>query len=42
VQNILDDLARQWDEITERIGVEKQRAVYTAWAAKPGAYPRIR
>jgi len=42
VQNILDDLARQWDEITERVGVEKQRAVYNAWAAKPGAYPRIR
>ena len=41
-QYILDDLARQWDEITERVGVQKQRAVYTAWAAKPGAYPRIR
>jgi multiple sugar transport system substrate-binding protein len=42
VQSILDDLARQWDEITERVGVGKQRAVYNAWAAKPGAYPRIR
>ena len=41
-QNILDDLARQWDEITARVGVEKQRAVYSAWAAKPGAYPKIR
>ncbi len=38
-QRILDDLARQWDEITQRVGVDKQRAVYTGWAAKPGAYP---
>ena len=37
---ILDDLARQWDEITQRVGVEKQRAVYAAWEAKPGAYPK--
>jgi multiple sugar transport system substrate-binding protein len=37
---ILDDMARQWDEITQRVGVEKQRAVYAAWAAKPGAYPK--
>lgn len=36
---ILDDLARQWDEITQRVGVEKQRAVYSSWAARPGAYP---
>ncbi|MEQ1882832.1 MAG: extracellular solute-binding protein [Burkholderiales bacterium] len=38
---ITDDLARQWDEITQRVGVEKQRAVYRAWAARPGAYPRL-
>jgi multiple sugar transport system substrate-binding protein len=37
---IVDDLARQWDEITQRVGMEKQRAVYSAWAARPGAYPR--
>lgn len=37
---ILDDLAKQWDEITARVGVEKQRAAYTAWTARPGAYPR--
>ena len=41
-QKILDDLARQWDEITMRVGVEKQRAVYAGWAAKPGAYPKGR
>lgn len=38
-QAILDRLAAQWDEITERVGVDKQRAVYEAWASKPGAYP---
>jgi multiple sugar transport system substrate-binding protein len=37
---ILDDTARQWDEITQRVGVEKQKAVYKAWAAKSGAYPK--
>lgn len=41
-KKILDDLARQWDELTERVGVERQRAVYSAWTAKPGAYPRPR
>lgn len=38
-QAILDRLAAHWDEITERVGVDKQRAVYEVWAAKPGAYP---
>ena len=36
---ILDDVAAQWDAITERIGVDKQRAAYEAWASKPNAYP---
>jgi multiple sugar transport system substrate-binding protein len=40
-QRILDDLARQWDEITARVGVDKQRSVYAGWAAKPGAYPKL-
>ena len=39
-KKILDDMARQWDEITQRVGVEKQKAVYQAWAAKSGAYPK--
>ena len=39
---IVDDMARQWDEITQRVGVDKQRAVYSAWEAKPGAYPKVR
>lgn len=36
---IVDDLALQWDEITRRVGLEKQRLAYAAWAARPGAYP---
>ena len=38
-KTILDDLAAQWDKLTERIGVEKQKAVYNDWAGKPNAYP---
>mgnify|MGYP005838938137 CR=1 FL=1 len=34
----LDQLAAEWDALTEEIGVDRQRAVYTAWAAKPSAY----
>lgn len=38
-KRILDDMARQWDAVTKQVGVEKQKAVYQAWASKPGAYP---
>jgi multiple sugar transport system substrate-binding protein len=38
-QAILDEIAAQWDSITERIGVDKQRAAYEEWASKPNAYP---
>ncbi len=38
-QGILDDIASQWDAITERIGVDAQREAYAAWASKPNAYP---
>ena len=38
-QAILDDMAKQWDEITARVGVDKQRKAYAAWSARPGAYP---
>ncbi len=34
----LDALAKEWDQLTETIGVDKQREVYKAWAAKPSAY----
>ena len=36
---ILDDVAAQWDALTDRIGVDKQRAAYQDWAGKPNAYP---
>jgi len=36
---ILDELAEQWDKLTERIGVDKQKAVYADWSSKPNAYP---
>ena len=37
---ILDKAAADWDAITQEIGVDKQKAVYTDWAAKSGAYPK--
>ena len=39
-KKILDDVAAQWDEPTEKIGVDKQRAAYQDWANKPNAYPK--
>jgi multiple sugar transport system substrate-binding protein len=38
-QEILNDVAAQWDALTEKIGVDKQRAAYEGWASKPNAYP---
>jgi multiple sugar transport system substrate-binding protein len=38
---ILDAAAGEWDAITEKIGVDKQKAVYAGWAAKSGAYPKM-
>ncbi|MFO1351830.1 MAG: sugar ABC transporter substrate-binding protein [Gammaproteobacteria bacterium] len=37
---ILDDVAAQWDAATQKIGVDKQKAVYQQWASKPNAYPK--
>jgi multiple sugar transport system substrate-binding protein len=37
---ILDTAAGEWDAITEKIGVDKQKAVYQGWASKSGAYPQ--
>ena len=39
-QKILDKVAADWDATTQQVGVDKQKAVYTAWAAKSGAYPK--
>jgi multiple sugar transport system substrate-binding protein len=38
---ILDAAAAEWDAITEKIGVDKQKAVYNSWASKSGAYPKM-
>jgi multiple sugar transport system substrate-binding protein len=38
-KDILNDVAAQWDSLTEKIGVDKQRAAYQEWAGKPNAYP---
>lgn len=39
-KQILDKIAQDWDGITKQVGLEKQKAVYNAWAAKSGAYPK--
>jgi multiple sugar transport system substrate-binding protein len=36
---ILDDVAAQWDAVTERVGVDQQKEAYLDWASKPNAYP---
>jgi multiple sugar transport system substrate-binding protein len=38
-KTVADNMAAQFDAITEKVGVDKQKEVYGAWAAKPGAYP---
>jgi multiple sugar transport system substrate-binding protein len=38
---ILDTAAAEWDVITDKIGVDKQKAVYADWASKSGAYPKM-
>ncbi len=38
---ILDAAAAEWDAVTEKIGMDKQKAVYTSWASKSGAYPKM-
>ena len=38
---ILDAAAAEWDAITAKVGLDKQKAVYKDWAAKGGAYPKM-
>ena len=38
---ILDTAAAEGDAVTEKIGVDKQKAVYADWASKSGAYPKM-
>jgi len=40
IKETLDKLAADWDAITERIGVDKQRESYANWAASPNAYAK--
>jgi multiple sugar transport system substrate-binding protein len=39
-KRILDEVAAQWDKTTKRIGVDRQKAAYQAWASKPNVYPK--
>ena len=36
---VADKMASQFDAITEKVGVDKQKKIYAAWSAKPGSYP---
>ncbi len=38
-QAALDAVAEEWNDITEKVGLEEQKAAYQEWAAKPNAYP---
>ena len=38
---ILDAAAADWDAITAKVGLDKQKATYAGWAAKGGAYPKM-
>jgi multiple sugar transport system substrate-binding protein len=37
---VLDKVASDWDDVTKRVGLDKQKATYAEWAAKPNAYPK--
>ena len=39
-RTVLDQAAREWNEITRKIGIDEQRKAYMVWTSKPGAYPR--
>jgi multiple sugar transport system substrate-binding protein len=38
-QEELDGVAEAWDALTEKVGVDNQKAAYAEWASKPAAYP---
>ena len=40
-KTILDAAAADWDAITAKVGLDKQKATYAGWAAKGGAYPKM-
>ena len=40
-KKILDDIAKEWDAITQKVGVDKQKAVYNAWACQGRRLPEV-
>jgi len=38
-QSALDEVAANWDALTEEIGADEQREAYQSWLAAPNAYP---
>lgn len=39
LRTLLDSAAKEWDNITNRLGVDKQRAAYQEFLKLPGSYP---
>lgn len=39
-RDALNKAAKEWDDITKRVGVETQKEAYLDWASKPNAYPK--
>jgi hypothetical protein len=37
IKTALDDTAKEWDRITDKLGVAKQRASYAAFLKLPGS-----
>ncbi len=40
VKEALDTAAKEWDALTDQIGLEAQKSAYNEWASKSNAYPR--
>jgi S1-C subfamily serine protease len=38
-QRILDEVAREWDKITNKVGKERQYVVYSDWKTRESAHP---
>ena len=36
---VANNLAGEFDAITEKVGMARQKEIYAGWAKKPGAYP---
>ena len=40
VAKALGDAAKEWDDLTKRIGMDDQKSAYNEWASKSNAYPK--